>query len=174
MGTDRVIINRIRRYKLNNKKMKMSSMTLAVITLVGCATSESIMASYKGKDVIEVTLDYGQPSNIIKTSDTKRIYQWEKKIKRHVPKSSYSHGAVSSNTNAQAGINASTQYYGGTANIYGTVSGHSNTQASGNLMTQEYGGYTKTNDCIYNLYAEKDLATGAWMVTGYRPPIAGC
>lgn len=124
---------------------KKVTATLGVLVLTGCATSASIMESYKGKDVTDAILDYGAPSNIIEISEGKRIYQWGMNIKSHTPATSYTNGSVSSYTNNLANFNA---------------------------VTQHYGGYTSTNSCIYNLYAEK--VDSSWVVTGYKKPRRGC
>jgi len=118
-----------------------------MLFLVGCSASTLIMSSYKGKDITNVILDYGEPSNIIEVSENKRIYQWGMRINRHRP---------------------------ATSQTSGTVSAHSRNQATINTTTQHYGGYTSTNDCIYNLFAEKNIKTGGWFVTDYRKPRIGC
>lgn len=49
---------------------------LAGVILAGCASD--IMQSYVGKDVTEVVLDYGPPSNVVKLPDGRTAFQWSR------------------------------------------------------------------------------------------------
>ena len=124
--------------------MKKLSMLLIILLLNGCASQ--IMRDYIGKDVREVMVDYGPPSNAFDMGDGRRAFQW-------VIGSSYT-----------TPTNATTT---GSVNTYGSTSWvNSNTTITG--------GQTVNSSCIYTLFARWNERTSGWVVTEFKKPKIIC
>jgi len=124
--------------------MKTLPILLLAIFISGCASQ--IMKGYVGKDVREIMLDYGSPSNAFDMSDGRRAFQW-------VQDSSYT-----------TPVNATTT---GNVSTYGTTSWvNSNTTITG--------GQTINSKCLYTLFARWNEATNGWVVTDFKKPNLMC
>lgn len=112
--------------------------------LSGCAST--IMKSYIDKDVREVMLDYGPPSNAFDMGDGRRAFQW-------VMESSYTTPVV--------------------ANTSGNVSAYGNT-AWVNSNTTISGGQAVTSSCTYTMLGRWNDSRQAWIITEFRKPNLMC
>ena len=123
----------------------MRYLIIVVLILSGCASQ--IMKSYIGKDVREVAVDYGSPSNAFDMGDGRRAFQW-----------------VSTKTNVSpsyATTNANVNYNG-----YNSAWINSNTTISG--------GSISTSQCIYTLFAKWNVIAEGWYVVDFREPKLRC
>ncbi len=133
---------------------------LLILSLTGCASQ--IMQSYVGKDIREIILDYGHPSNAMDMGDGRRAFQWVIGKSYVTP--------VSVNTN-------------GTVNTHGT----GNMNAIGNTLTHTYnktswvnsnttisGGQLINSKCVYTLFARWNKDFNSWHITDFRKPKLMC
>ena len=117
---------------------------ITLLTLTGCASQ--IMSSYIDKDIREVMVDYGAPSNAFDMGDGRRAFQW-------VMDDSYT-------TPTQSSTTGSIQVAGNNAWV------NSNT-----LIT---GGQTINSRCIYTMFARWNSVSQGWSVTDFRKPKFTC
>lgn len=117
---------------------------LAALVLLGCAAPNE-MQEYVGRNVNEVILDRGSPSEIFNLSDGRRAYQWE------ITKQGY---RPAPRPRIGVGIGIGTGHWGGEITTLGT----------------DYVPYSK--ECHYTLYA--DQRGNDWIVMGMRRPVSGC
>ena len=117
---------------------------LLVSLMTGCASM--IMQSYLGKDIRDVMLDYGPPSNAFDMGDERRAFQW-------VIDSSYTMPSYATTT--------------GTA----TTMGYQTWVTSNTAI---YGGQTTTSRCVYTLFATWDNVTNGWKIVDFRKPNIMC
>ncbi|WP_254448054.1 hypothetical protein [Ruegeria arenilitoris] len=54
--------------------IKLTAIAVTILALAGCASE--IMKSYVGRDITDVVLDYGPPSNVVKLPDGRTAFQW--------------------------------------------------------------------------------------------------
>jgi hypothetical protein len=118
--------------------------TLLIIGLSGCASQ--IMQSYVGKDLREVILDYGQPTNAFDMGEGKRAFQWARNKQFYVPT---------------------------TSTTTGSVIGAGNTSFL-NANTITSGGYMAENKCVYTLFAKHLKEKDSWIVESYKKPRFMC
>lgn len=116
----------------------------AIYFLNGCASQ--IMQSYIGKDLREVMLDHGSPTNAFDMGDGRRAFQWAKESSYTTPVTANTNGSVTS-VGQSAWVNSNT-----------TISG----------------GQTVTSSCIYTLFATWNEATEGWEVVGFNKPDWTC
>jgi hypothetical protein len=128
--------------------------------LAGCASQ--IMQSYVGKDIREVEMDYGPPSNIIELGNGKRAYQL-------VRNSTYVGPSSTTTTTHSSGMstlrgNIEPDRYRGNISTSGRT--HSTSFNSGSVISEE--------SCVYTLIASYQKAQKAWIVESYRQPSFMC
>jgi hypothetical protein len=123
---------------------KTALLLLFTACLAGCASQ--IMQSYVGKDVREVMLDYGAPSNAFDMGEGRRAFQW-------VIRSSYAVPATATTT--------------GSVNTVGSTSWV-------NSDTTISGGQTINSKCLYTMFARWSDGTKGWVVTDFKKPNLMC
>lgn len=71
---------------------------IGTIWLAGCASE--VMRGYVGKDITEVVLDYGAPSNVMKLPDGRVAFQWNRRTSYTTPVTTniYDYGSYASAT----------------------------------------------------------------------------
>lgn len=126
------------------KRLITAVFVASAIFVTGCAST--IMNSYISKDVREVMLDYGPPSNAFDMGDGRRAFQW-------VMKSSYVTPVV--------------------ANTSGNFSAYGNT-AWVNSNTTISGGQAVTSSCTYTMLGRWDDSRKGWIITEFRKPNLMC
>jgi len=129
------------------KHMKLFPLVAGVLVCValsGCATST--MRSYIGRNVSDVTLDYGPPVNAFDMPDGRRGFQWRLGFDNVKPRYANSDGPV--------------MRYGEMT----WISSH----------TPIYGGQPIPGQCIYTLFATWNDARPGWIVRDMRKPPYMC
>jgi len=117
---------------------------MAIALLTGCASQ--IMQSYIGKDIREVVVDYGPPTNAFDMGDGRRAFQWEQGRSRTSP------------------TNVSTT---------GTVDVHGNS-AWINSNSTITGGNTTYSKCVYTMFANWNSVANGWYVINFKEPSLRC
>lgn len=147
----------IQQISYNNKGSEVESkisliVIFTMILLSGCASK--IMQSYVGKDVREVVLDYGPPSNAMDMGKGIRAFQWTKS-------SSYTTPTYVSSSGTGTGY--------GSSYTYGNYTNYNmNTYVNTNTVIR--GGQTINSTCVYTLFARWNKGRNGWIVTSFKKP----
>jgi len=122
--------------------------------LSGCASQ--ILKSYIGKDIREVMLDYGPPTNAFDMGDGRRAFQW-------VMNRSYTTPTTTTP------INATTT---GHISSYGVTSWiNTNTTITGG---QTIRGKTIKSKCVYTLFGRWNTNVKSWFISNFKKPNFRC
>lgn len=143
-----------RNYKM--KKILIGLFTLFVISFNGCASK--IMQGYVGKDVREVVLDYGSPTNAMDMGNGLRAFQWTK---------SHSYTTPTYVKSRSTGTGYGSSYTYGNHTDY-----NMNTYVNTNTVIS--GGQTINSNCVYTLFARWDKDKNGWIVTSFKKPNIMC
>ena len=132
--------------------MRKTILLILIASISGCASM--IMKGYIGKDVREVVVEYGYPSNWLDMGDGRRAFMW----------TSYRNFTTPVNVSSYTTGQANAQVYGNTVSA----------QGSANTNTRITGGQTYTSSCLYTLYAKWDDVRKGWIVTDFVKPKFRC